>query len=74
MEHVEEAVHALGYIKSEYVPDLAIVLEANFGTHPKAISVTYRKIGDQLSPQEKRSLGLRSNTLLFPRRVRKFDA
>src|SRR5260370_26946979 len=37
------------------------MLETNEGQHPKAIALAYRKIGEQISRDEKRSLGLRSN-------------
>ena len=61
LPHVQEAISSLGYIKPEYDTALAIMLETNEGQHPKAIALTYRKIGEQISRDEKRSLGLRSN-------------
>ena len=63
LDHVQEAISSLGYIKPEYDTALAIMLESNEGQHPKAIALAYRKIGEQISRDEKRALGLRSNVL-----------
>jgi hypothetical protein len=59
---VQDAVRELGYIKPEFDRPIAAVMEANEGQHPRAISLAYRKIGDQLTADEKRANGLRSNT------------
>jgi hypothetical protein len=61
LPHVQEAILSLGYIKPEYDTALAIMLESNEGQHPKTIALAYRKIGEQISRDEKRALGLRSN-------------
>ena len=59
-----EAIAGLGYIRPEFDAALAIMLEANEGLHPREIARKYRKNGEQLSANEKRALGLRSNAFL----------
>jgi hypothetical protein len=61
---VQDAIRELGYIKPEFDKPIAAVMEANEGQHPRAISLVYRKIGDQLTADEKRANGLRSNAFL----------
>jgi hypothetical protein len=62
LPYVQESIAALGYIKPEFDTALAIMLEANEGQHPKEIARRYRKNGEQLTDDEKRSLGLRAGT------------
>jgi hypothetical protein len=61
LPYVQESIRGLGYIKPEFDAALAIMLEANEGQNPNEIARRYRKYGDQLSADEKRALGLRSN-------------
>jgi len=62
LPHVQESIGALGYIKPEYEMTLAMLLATNEGVNPVEIARKYRKNGEQLSADEKRALGFRSNT------------
>lgn len=62
---VDEAIKSLGYIKPNYTSELAEMLGADFGVvHPYQVARLFRQKGEQISNEEKRSLGLRSNTAL----------
>ena len=61
LSYVQESIAALGYIKPEFDTALAIMLEANEGQNPTEIARKYRAIGEQLSRDEKRALGLKAN-------------
>ncbi|WP_108462587.1 hypothetical protein [Devosia naphthalenivorans] len=61
LPHIEKAISRLGYIKPEYAPALAILMEENEGHHPHKIGRLFRQIGIQLSAQSKRDLGIRAN-------------
>lgn len=61
LPYIQEAITALGYLNPECATDLALLLEKNPGTHPRALSAKFRKIGTQISSTEKKALGVRSN-------------
>jgi len=58
---LQSAIIELGLLKLEFDTAIAIMMESCEGQHPRAISTEYRRIGEQLSDQEKRALGLRKN-------------
>jgi hypothetical protein len=61
---VKEAISALGLIKPEAEDTIVGFLEDQMETHPQQTLAGYRKGGEQLSKEEKRALGLRSNAFL----------
>ena len=58
----EEAVKALGYIEPSHIRTLALLQSLCVTHHPREVGTKYRKRGEQLSREEKKALGLRSNT------------
>lgn len=58
---VREAISALGLINPEAEDRLLALLRDQVDIHPRQISTGYRKEGEQLSKDEKKALGLRSN-------------
>lgn len=61
---VREAITALGLIVSEAEDRMLALLRDQMDIHPRQISTIYRKEGEQLSRDEKKGLGLRSNAFL----------
>lgn len=57
----EEAVKALGYIEPSHTRTLALLQSLCVTHHPREVATKYRKRGEQLSREEKKALGLRSN-------------
>jgi hypothetical protein len=60
---VREAISALGLIKAEAEDTIVGFLEDQMETHPRQTLTGYRK-GEQLSREEKKAIGLRSNAFL----------
>lgn len=56
-----EAINRLGLLKKEAETIIYHLLDGRFVEHPRALSSAYRKDGEQLTNDEKRALGLRSN-------------
>jgi hypothetical protein len=56
-----EAVSALGLLKPAAEAIICHCLDARLDDHPRARCLAYRKHGEQLSIDEKRSAGLRAN-------------
>lgn len=61
---VEEAITSLGYLKLESAPVMATLLPLCDTHHPNAVAAQYRKRGEQISRDEKKALGLRSNAFM----------
>jgi hypothetical protein len=61
---VREAISALGLIASEAEDRMASLLRDQMDIHPGQIATSYRKDGEQVSKEEKKALGLRSNAFL----------
>ena len=61
---VNEAIQSLGYIKPEAASKLVKLIQDNESQHPKQISTSYRKEGEQLSGDEKKRLGIRANAMM----------
>ncbi|MCP3733218.1 hypothetical protein M9978_22700 [Sphingomonas sp. MG17] len=62
-----EAIASLGLVVSEAEGIIWHMLDFRLTDHPKARATAYRKNGEQLSAEEKRALGLRSNAYLSRR-------
>lgn len=58
---IERSILRHGYVKIEFAPDLAVLMEEMEGQHPHQIARAFRQIGQQLSKETKKLLGLRSN-------------
>jgi hypothetical protein len=64
-EAADEAVSKLGLLDTSVVPLIVGFLGGQYeGEHPRSICSTYRKNGEQISKEEKKKLGLRSNASL----------
>lgn len=61
---IKEAISALGLIRPESEDRMLALLRDRMDIHPRQISTGYRKEGEQLSKEEKKALGLRSNAFL----------
>ncbi|WP_395642772.1 hypothetical protein [Rudaea sp.] len=61
---VREAVLTLGYLIPSAEASIVALLQVAPVEHPRAVCTRYRKTGEQLSRDEKRALGLRSNAFL----------
>lgn len=59
-----EAVRSLGYLKASFLPTLLPLIDLCGGHHPRQVATTYRKMGDQISKEEKRALGMRANAFM----------
>jgi hypothetical protein len=62
-----EAIGNLALIVAEAEDIIWHMLDFRLTDHPRARATAYRKNGEQLSPDEKRALGLRSNAFLSRR-------
>lgn len=60
----QEAIDRLGLLNSESDETISKILKNGHGLHPKKLSSDHRKSDPQLSKEEKRSLGLRSNAFM----------
>lgn len=58
---VGEAMNALGYLKPQALPSMLEMLRELGFQGAKPVATAYRKSGEQLSREEKRSIGIRSN-------------
>lgn len=58
---IERSIARHGYVKPEYAPDLAIMMEELEGKHPHQIARAFRQIGTQLPTETKKLLGIRCN-------------
>lgn len=58
---IERSIARHGYIKLEYAPDLAIMMEELEGHHPHQIARAFRQTGTPLSKEAKKLLGIRAN-------------
>lgn len=56
-----EAVNSLGYIDPSHIKTVALLQSLCVTHHPRGVATKYRKRGEQLSREEKKALGLRSN-------------
>lgn len=56
-----EAINHLGLLQASAVNTIAEMIDFSSTEHPRAITTRYRKSGEQISPELKRSLGVRSN-------------
>lgn len=61
---VDEAIGHLGLLRPEAAPAIAAMIDDLGSLSPRGIVTTYRKRGEQLSAEEKRALGVRSNAFL----------
>ena len=62
-EALEEAMQSLGYLKFDaFTPMLKLLLSSE-GVPPKQLATKHRKQGEQLSADEKKTLGIRTNSL-----------
>lgn len=61
---VDEAVESLGYIKPEAAETLARLIDSYRDEPPKAIATRHRKDGPQVSNDDKKIMGIRSNGFL----------
>lgn len=61
---VDEAIGSLGYLKPTSATKLCAFMSKNLAQHPKQLSVQYRKAGTQLTADEKKELGIRSNAAM----------
>jgi hypothetical protein len=61
MPFIARSISRHGYVKSEYAPDLAIMMEELEGQHPHQIARAFRQVGTQLPKETKKLLGIRSN-------------
>lgn len=61
LDHVEASIDRLGYLKPEYAPALAILMEENQGEHPRQMARRFRQTGTPLPVEGKRALGMRAN-------------
>lgn len=59
-----EAVESLGLLIPECTPTVAALIDPSSGIHPNQVVTDLRKSGQQLSREEKRSLGIRSNAFM----------
>lgn len=65
IDHVAEAIAALGYLKSEFAEPLAALMPRFvLGESPHAVARAIRREGTQISVDDKRALGLRSNAFM----------
>jgi hypothetical protein len=60
---VEAVVH-LGLLKDGAAQEIARMLPRTVVEHPFKVATDYRKSGQQLSPDEKRSIGIRTNAFM----------
>lgn len=60
----EEAIQSLGYLKPSAVDTVIRLATASPELHPRAVTTAFRRQGDQLSPAEKKVLGIRANAFL----------
>lgn len=58
---IDRSIVRHGYVKPEYAPDLAIMMEELEGQHPHQIARAFRQTGTPLSKEAKKLLGLRAN-------------
>ena len=61
---LEEAIRALGYVTFDAKEELANLLASQFGQHPHQIALSYRKAGEQMTSDEKRSCGVKPHAFL----------
>lgn len=61
---VERSNARLGYVKPEYAPKLAILMEEHEGQHPHQIARVFRQTGTPLSKETKKQLGIRANAAM----------
>jgi hypothetical protein len=61
---VQEAIQVLGYLTRAAEPTILVMLQPVPVEHPRAICIRYRRTGEQLSHDEKRTLGVRANAFL----------
>lgn len=64
---VQEAIQVLGYLKSSAESSILQLLQPSLIEHPRSVCTRYRSTGEQLSREEKRTLGIRSNAFLSRR-------
>lgn len=61
---VKEAISALGYLLPEAEESVIALLQDSLFNHPRKVCTNYRMTGEQLSKEEKKSLGLRANAFM----------
>lgn len=61
---VTEAVEKLGLLHPEAIPSLIGIADTEFRENPRSLCTTYRKSGEQITNEEKKSLGIRANGFL----------
>lgn len=59
-----EAIDSLGYLSRSALPSLLSLLQDAPVEHPRRVCIRYRSIGEQLSREEKRVVGVRANAFL----------
>ena len=64
MGAAQEAVEHLGLLKPGAAATIKDLLCDFHGEHPRSVCTTYRKMGGQLSDDEKRAIGIRANAFL----------
>lgn len=60
----QEAIISLGLLKGEAFSTVVGLLDDCLTSHPKNVCSSYRKIGEQISDELKKSLGIRKNAFL----------
>lgn len=63
-EATREAVTRLGYLKSQAIPTILHLIENGMDHHPRALATAYRRDGEQLSKEEKKTFGIRGNAFM----------
>lgn len=59
-----EAISSLGYVVPDAAGTIAVLMTFCDVHHPRQVAAKYRKLGDQISREEKRALGIRANGFL----------
>ena len=67
LEAAREATSKLGLLKSEAMETIVSLMRGGMVEHPRAIATAYRKDGDQLTRDEKKAAGIRTNAFMSRR-------
>jgi len=63
----EEAIRSLGYLKPDAVNTVVSFMGDELVVHPRETATSYRKHGEQIDDDEKKSLGIRKNAFMSRR-------
>lgn len=67
LEAAREATQSLGLLKSEAMETIVSLMGAGMVEHPRAVATAYRKDGDQLTRDQKKAAGIRTNAFMSQR-------